>query len=89
MKLTPEQILNFRRLLIGSIGPYAFLMSDDDVQAYRDAIQAKLDEVVKDEVDKGVNACSCDTKRYSYTIRMNGDVQCNHCKKLRSTKDEK
>ena len=45
-KLTPEQIKNWRKILAGMIGPYAFLMPDEEVQAIRDRMQARLDKMI-------------------------------------------
>ena len=39
-KLTPEQIKNWRNVLLGMLGPYALLMPDEDVQKMRDNMQA-------------------------------------------------
>ncbi len=38
-KLTPEQIENWRKVLCGLIGPYALMMTDEQIRAYRDQIQ--------------------------------------------------
>jgi hypothetical protein len=38
-KLTPKQIENWRRVLVGIIGPYALIMPEADIQAYRDKMQ--------------------------------------------------
>jgi hypothetical protein len=43
-KLTPEQIKNWRNILLGMIGPYALLMPDEEVQQIRDIMQANLSE---------------------------------------------
>jgi len=40
--LTPEQIKNWRNVLLGMIGPYALLMPDAEVQAMRDKLQSEL-----------------------------------------------
>jgi len=42
--LTPEQIKNWRNVLFGIIGPYANLMPDEDVQAFRDKMQSQCDK---------------------------------------------
>ena len=42
MPMTPEQIKNFRGPLSMSIGPYAFLAPDAEIQAIRNAMQRKL-----------------------------------------------
>ena len=41
-RMTPEQIKNFRGPLSLSIGPYAFLAPDEEIQAIRDAMQRKI-----------------------------------------------
>lgn len=38
--LTPEQIKNWRNVLIGMVGPYANMMPDADVQKLRDKISS-------------------------------------------------
>ena len=40
--LTPEQIKNWRNVLVGMVGPYALIMPDADVQKFRDRMQAKM-----------------------------------------------
>ncbi len=40
-KLTPEQIENWRRVLGGMFGPYAYVASDDQIQQMRDNMQAQ------------------------------------------------
>lgn len=37
--LTPEQIENWRTVLLGIVGPYALIMPVDDIQRYRDRMQ--------------------------------------------------
>lgn len=44
MEMSKDQIKNFRRGLIGVLGPYALLMSEDDVIRMRDKMQSHLDE---------------------------------------------
>jgi len=39
-KLTPEQIVNWRNILVGMIGPYALIMPYEDVQKMRDEMNA-------------------------------------------------
>lgn len=41
-KLTPEQIANWRRVLVGMIGLYALIASDEEIQAFRDKMQAHV-----------------------------------------------
>ncbi len=41
--LTPEQIKNWRNVLCTMIGPYALLMSDEQVQRIRDTMQQQVD----------------------------------------------
>jgi hypothetical protein len=44
-KLTPQQIENWRRVLLGQIGPYALLMSNDEVQQEHDRLQEIADSL--------------------------------------------
>jgi hypothetical protein len=39
-ELTPEQIVNWRNILLGMIGPYALIMPCEDVQKMRDEMNA-------------------------------------------------
>ena len=48
MKLTKEQIKNWRKLLSLTLGPYAFLAPDEEIQEIRD----KLQKQVNDELDE-------------------------------------
>jgi hypothetical protein len=41
--MTAEQIANFRKALVGILGPYALMMPDADVVKMRDNFQRKLD----------------------------------------------
>ena len=40
--MTDEQIENYRRVLVGMVGPYALLMSREQIQALRDAMQRQI-----------------------------------------------
>ena len=40
-QLTPEQIKNWRRALIGTLGSYALIMPDADIQRLRDRFQRR------------------------------------------------
>ena len=40
--MTPEQVLNWRRVLCGMLGPYALIMSDDEINKIRDKMQSEL-----------------------------------------------
>lgn len=42
--LSPEQIKNWRNAMIGLLGPYALIISDEDVQKMRDNIQARFNK---------------------------------------------
>lgn len=46
-KMTPEQIKNFRKVLTISLGPYALIMSDEQVQQIRDKMQKQFDKLSK------------------------------------------
>ncbi len=41
-KLSPEQISNWRKILTSSLGPYALVMPDEEVQRYRDFMQQRI-----------------------------------------------
>ena len=47
--MTDEQVANFRRVLSGMIGPYAFLMCREQVVQTRDCLQKQANEM-SDEV---------------------------------------
>ncbi len=47
--MTPEQIKNWRDILCMQLGPYALIMSDADIIAYRDMMQAKVDSLNPDD----------------------------------------
>ena len=38
-QLTEEQIKNWRKVLAGLFGPYAFIMPKEEIQAHRDKMQ--------------------------------------------------
>ena len=40
--MTPEQIKNFRSVLVGMIGPYALIMSDEEVIKIKDKMQENV-----------------------------------------------
>lgn len=42
--LTDEQIENWRRVLIGIVGPYALMMTKAEICAMRDVFQERVDE---------------------------------------------
>ena len=44
-KLTPEQIENWRKVLVGLIGAYALLMSVEEIEKFRDRLQQKIDDM--------------------------------------------
>ena len=44
-KLAAEQIENWRNVLLGVIGDYALIMSDNEVQRMRDEIQKRFNSL--------------------------------------------
>lgn len=42
-KLTEEQIKKWRTVLAAMVGPYAFFMSNEEIQKYRDDMQNYFD----------------------------------------------
>ena len=61
-KLTPEQIENWRNVLLMTLGPYAMLMTAEQIQKYRDMMQEKAnklgDATDEDEGDQEVKEVS-------------------------------
>ena len=47
--MTKEQIANFRKVLITMIGPYGVIMPDEDVIAYRDRLQSRVNQLPKED----------------------------------------
>lgn len=45
--LTEQQIKNWRNQLAMTIGPYAFIMPDDEVQRHRDRMMKRLSKLSK------------------------------------------
>lgn len=43
VSLTPEQMQNWRKLLVGIVGPYALIMPEAQIQEFRGKIQDKAD----------------------------------------------
>jgi hypothetical protein len=50
-KLTPEQIENWRNVLRYTFGPYAMIMSDEEIQKHRDMEQSRTDKKSKGNKD--------------------------------------
>ena len=48
-KLTPEQITNWRKTMLNIVGPVAFVLSDDDIQAFRDKMQEAANKLPEAE----------------------------------------
>ena len=44
-KLTPEQVENWRNVLLGMIGPYALIMPGEQVQAICDSFQEQANKL--------------------------------------------
>lgn len=50
--LTPEQLLNWRDILHKQIGKYAYEISDQRIQEYRDKLQEYVDTLPEEEEDE-------------------------------------
>lgn len=50
--LTSEQIANWREMLSLSLGPYAHIMSDAEIQRIRDRMQAEVGDHSADDKSK-------------------------------------
>ena len=42
--MTDEQIENWRKVLAMTLGPYAYMMTKEEVQKHRDRMQKHIDE---------------------------------------------
>lgn len=45
LPLTPEQIENWRRILVGMLGPYALIMPASQIEAVRSRFQGMVNEL--------------------------------------------
>jgi len=43
--LTDEQIENWRRVLLVTLGPFALLMKREEIQAYKERMQTNVDKI--------------------------------------------
>jgi len=75
-KLSDQQVENWRRSLSLTFGPYAYIMPREQVQAFRDRMQADVDRRAQEEPPK---FCECDKTYYAATIKRDGTVECNKC----------
>ena len=50
-KLSPEQIEIWRKVLFGMVGPLAFLISDENIQEYKNNFQAKFNSLDEPDID--------------------------------------
>ena len=50
-KLTPEQLKNWRKVLTTMVGPYALIMPDEEIEAIRNRIQARIEKMSKDKAE--------------------------------------
>lgn len=77
--LNDEQVMHWRFVLVGMIGPYALIAPREEIQAIRDKMQSGLDvkRPVQDEV------CSCDPVKNGTTTYLDGRIICNKCRKPR------
>jgi hypothetical protein len=51
-KLTEEQILNWRKALSITIGPYAFICSKEEIQLFRDTMQKNINNLDKPPIQR-------------------------------------
>jgi predicted DNA-binding transcriptional regulator len=52
-KLTDQQVENWRRVLVGMIGPYALITPREEIQKLRDKMQNDVYELDKELKEKG------------------------------------
>ena len=48
--MADEQIENLRKFLITLLGPYALLMSKEEIVAYRDKLQNRINREIKSKL---------------------------------------
>jgi len=53
-KLSPEQIENWRNVLVSFVGPYALIMPEEQINEFRDRFQSKIDKL-----DQGYQESKC------------------------------
>ena len=53
--LTDAQVENWRRVLFGIVGPYALIMSKEDIQLWRNQLQKGVDNLPKTEEQEDTN----------------------------------
>lgn len=51
-KLTSQQIENWRKILFGMIGLYALMMPVEEIQKFRDKMQANVDKCEAEKEEK-------------------------------------
>lgn len=73
MKMTDAQIENWRKVLYRMFGPVALLCPAEQIQAYRDWLQAEMDN----------HFCACDPAKHGTTRHRDDRVTCNKCGKER------
>lgn len=48
-ELTPAQVEHWRKVLFSMVGPYALLMTAEQIQQYRDTFQANINKAIAEE----------------------------------------
>jgi len=96
-KLTSEQIENWRKVLVGVFGPYAMVMSNEQIQDYRDRMQGAVDEdyaiieiLERDTMlflngkDKPAFRCDCKCNVFRKVICSDNKLRykCNACETI-------
>lgn len=80
MKLTPEQIESWRKALTWTVGPWALIMPESEIEKVADRYQARFGEA---RFEPEVKPCECDQARIGQTTHVDGRVTCNKCKRER------
>lgn len=79
--MTDAQIANWRNVLTLTIGPFAYLLSREEIIAIRDRMQAHAESLSAESPEE--KYCTCDRKKHGYTIHKDDRVTCNKCHKER------
>jgi hypothetical protein len=85
--LTDEQVKIWRRVLRGMFGPYALLMLREDIEKFRDKLQADADKLRQTETEPEPTICTCDPAYIGTTTRRDGIVICHKCKRERKANE--
>lgn len=86
MSLTEEQVANWRKALIRTLGPYALIMSKREIEELAKWIQIQIQLQATAAMPPAIlvpRYCECDRSYYGATTGNDGVCVCNQCKRER------